>query len=85
MHSQMTIGKKLFLCFGTMLMAALGLGYSSWYSIGKLGGLLETSASDAVGRRLQLCGDLNKALSDLGSLERGIAFRVAVNGGWPWK
>jgi methyl-accepting chemotaxis protein len=78
MHSQMTIGKKLFLCFAAMLVAALGLVGSSWYAIGKLGGLLETATNETA-RKLELCGRLDRNLSDMGSLERGMALRVASN------
>jgi len=77
MHSQMTIGKKLIVCFAAMLMAALGLGYSSWSSVGKLGGLLD-SAVNKTANKLALAANLGKTLSEMSSLERGIAFRTAT-------
>jgi methyl-accepting chemotaxis protein len=78
MHSQMTIGKKLILCFGAMLLAALGLGYSAWYSAGKLGGLLDTDMNKTAAK-LTLSGDLSRSLADMASLDRGIALLVATN------
>ena len=78
MRSQMTIGKKLALCFAALNITMIGLGYSSWYSIGKLGGMLNTAVNQTA-TKLELCGHLGKTLSDMGSLERGAALRVAIN------
>jgi methyl-accepting chemotaxis protein/methyl-accepting chemotaxis protein-1 (serine sensor receptor) len=77
MRSQMTIGKKLIICFAAMLMAALGLGYTSWSSIGKLSGLLDT-AVEKTAQKMNICGDLGKTLSEMESLERGMGLRVAT-------
>ena len=78
MHSQMTIGKKLVFCFTAMFIAMFGLGTSSWYSMGKLGRMLDTAAN-ATAKKLELCGHLGKTLSDMGSLERGAALRVSIS------
>jgi len=77
MNSQMTISKKLILCFGAMVVAALGLGYTSWSSIGKLGGMLDTAVTKTA-KKLELCGHLGKTLSDMGSIERGTVVRVVM-------
>jgi len=76
-RTQITIGKKLTLCFAAMLAAALGLGYSSWSATGKITGLLDTSINRTAAK-LALAGHLGKTMSDLASLERGIAFRTAM-------
>ena len=80
MNSQMTISKKLILCFAAMVVAALGLGYTGWSSIGKLGGMLDTSVTRTA-RKLELCGHLGKTMSDMGSVERGTIVRVAMKDG----
>jgi methyl-accepting chemotaxis protein/methyl-accepting chemotaxis protein-1 (serine sensor receptor) len=67
----------MILCFAAMLTAAFGLGASSWYSLGKLGGLLDT-ATGKTAKKLLLCGHLTRTLSDMGSHERSIALRVAI-------
>ena len=77
MPSQMTIGKKLTLGYAGTLMAALGLGYSSWYSTGKLGGMLDTAVNQTA-KKLELCGHIGKTLSDMESLERVLAIRGAT-------
>jgi len=58
-------------------MAALGLGYSSWSSTGKLGGMLDTAVTKTA-KKLELCAHLGKTLSDMGSIERGTVVRVAI-------
>ncbi|MGD0365441.1 MAG: methyl-accepting chemotaxis protein [Bryobacteraceae bacterium] len=78
MRSQMTIGKKLILCLAAMLLAVLGLAYSSWWATGKLGGLLD-SAINKTAVKMDLCGNLGKAVAEMGSLERGAALSVAMN------
>src|ERR1022692_2761701 len=77
MHSQMTIGKKLVFCFAAMLIAMFGLGTSSWYSMGKLGSLLDTAVNKTA-TKLELCGHLSKTLSDMVSQERSIALRASI-------
>jgi methyl-accepting chemotaxis protein/methyl-accepting chemotaxis protein-1 (serine sensor receptor) len=78
MHSQMTIGKKLIFCFAAMLAAALGLGYSSWHSSEKLGGMLDTAVNKTA-KKVALQNHFAKTLSDMGSIERGTIVRVALD------
>ena len=75
MNSQMTIGKKLTLCFAAMLTVALGMAYSSWYWTGKIVGLLDTAVAKTA-RKQELCGELGKTLAEMGSQDRAIALRV---------
>src|ERR1017187_6104433 len=77
MNSQMTIGKKLVLCFAAMLIAMFGLGYSSWYSMGKLGSLLDTAVNKTA-TKLALSGHLGNTLTSMGSTERGTVIRAAM-------
>jgi hypothetical protein len=74
----MTIGGKLIVCFAALLMAALGFGYQSWSSTARLGGLLDAATNRMV-RKLELCGQLGKTLSDMGSLERAVTLRMSMN------
>ena len=77
MKSQMTIGKKLMLCFGGMLALTLVLGIISLRAIGKLHTEL-ASATNETAKRLQIAGDINTAGSDMLAGQRGmIAYAFA--------
>jgi len=75
MKSQMTIGKKLLLCFGAMLVALIGLGYSSWSSIGGLSALLD-KAVHKTAVKTEMAGRMAMDVGDMLSIDRGIAFRL---------
>ncbi len=78
MQSTMTLGRKLSLCFVSTLVAALGLGYTNWSSMGKIGRLLDSAANDNVARKLALCAELERGFAEMTSLERAIALDTAA-------
>ncbi|HWY49645.1 MAG TPA: methyl-accepting chemotaxis protein [Bryobacteraceae bacterium] len=69
--SRMTIGKKLTISFGAMLAVALALAVSSLYSIGKLGGELDT-AVDKHWRKAFLIEEIKSNFYKMRSCQRGV-------------
>jgi methyl-accepting chemotaxis protein len=78
MFNKMTIGKKMTLSFGTMLLALFGLGYASWHFLGKLSALLDNSVH-ATATKMELSGRLSRTLAEMGSLDRGIVLRSTID------
>ena len=77
MFTKMTIGKKMTMSFGAMLLALFGLGYASWRSLEKLSALLDNSVNHTA-TKMELSGRLGRTLAEMGSLERGIMIRAAL-------
>ncbi len=71
MHSQMTLGKKLMLGFGSIIAVALILGATSLNAIGKLANSFDTTVTKSV-RKLVLADLINVASSDLLAAQRGV-------------
>ena len=80
MGFQMTIGKKLALCFAAMLLVSGALSMSSWLSAGKLGALLDTAANRTA-RKQHLCGRMGKLVAEMESLETELVLSSAVESG----
>jgi methyl-accepting chemotaxis protein/methyl-accepting chemotaxis protein-1 (serine sensor receptor) len=74
----MTIGKKLFLCFGAALAMTIVVGIGALLGMGSLGqtvsGLIHVNA-----RRLYLAGEVNTITSDMQAEDRGLMARVFLN------
>jgi methyl-accepting chemotaxis protein len=71
MKSQMTIGKKLTLAFGAMLLLALGLGYSSLASVGTLSGELDTAVNKTA-KKTELANLIQTSVADMKAGQRGL-------------
>ena len=71
MKSQMTIGKKLMLAFGTTLALVLGLAYSSLSSIGSLGKELDYTAN-VTGKKMDLAGQIAEGIGNMRAGQRGM-------------
>ena len=69
--SRMNIGKKLILSFVGLLAVAFGLGISSLFSIGSLGGALQT-ATDVTAKKVFLIAELQGQLFRMRSCQRGV-------------
>lgn len=69
--SRMNIEKKLILSFAGLLAVAFGLGVSSLFSIGSLGGALQT-ATDLTAKKVFLIAELQGQLFRLRSCQRGV-------------
>jgi methyl-accepting chemotaxis protein len=78
MNSQMTIGKKLFLTFGTALALTLALSIVSLEGIGGLGESLH-KVINVDARQQFLAGEMDVVLSDFMAEERGIIRRADMN------
>jgi methyl-accepting chemotaxis protein len=77
MGSQMTIGKKLMLSVGAMLLMLLALAASSLYSIAGLDNELDMAAN-RTGKKLDIAGALATKASDMLSFERGVLVRLGM-------
>ncbi len=73
----MTIGKKMMLSVGAMLLALLALAGTSLYSIVTLGHALDTAANETA-KKLDLAGSLSTTSSEMLSFERGVLVRLAM-------
>ena len=71
MKAQMTIGKKLMLAVGGMIVLLLGLAYSALSSIGGLTALLDIAVNKTA-RKIELVGDLEVAVERLRTAQRGV-------------
>ena len=71
MKSRMTIGKKLFISVGAILVLTLSLGLASLNSISSLAGRLDTSTQKTA-RRLKLAGTIAVAGGEMMAGERGV-------------
>ncbi len=67
----MTIGKKLMLGFAAMLLVALSLGGGYLYSVGSLGGALQT-ATNLDAKKIFLASEMEGQLFRLRSCQRGV-------------
>jgi methyl-accepting chemotaxis protein len=75
--TQMTIGKKLMLSIGAMLLALLALAAASLYSISTLGDELNKTASQ-TSRKLDTFGAMATNASEMLSFERGVLVRLSM-------
>src|ERR1035438_6207767 len=73
----MTIGKKLMLSIGAMLLALAALAASSLYSISTLGDELNKTASQ-TSRKLDTFGAMATNASEMLSFERGVLVRLSM-------
>jgi methyl-accepting chemotaxis protein/methyl-accepting chemotaxis protein-1 (serine sensor receptor) len=73
----MTIGKKLMLSIGAMLLALLALAAASLYSISTLGDELNKTASQ-TSRKLDTFGAMATNASEMLSFERGVLVRLSM-------
>jgi methyl-accepting chemotaxis protein/methyl-accepting chemotaxis protein-1 (serine sensor receptor) len=71
MNSQMTIGKKLTLCFSAFLVLMLGWGYSSLSSVSALSAALD-KATNETARKTAMAGLLAADTSDMKASQRGM-------------
>src|ERR1700728_4799665 len=69
--SPMTIGKKLTFGFAALMVVALCLGGAYLYSVGSLGGELETATGTTV-KKIFLSSELQAQLFRLRSCQRGV-------------
>ena len=70
MISQLTIGKKLMLTAGAVLLAFMGLTSSSVYTAETLGDTLDRSTRN-IGESVLIAGELKAAANKLRSNQRG--------------
>ena len=75
MKSQMTIAKKLFVCFGAALALTIGMGLFAVRSIGALGDDLKT-VIHINAPKLYLSTDAGAAIAQMIAVERGIIVRT---------
>jgi methyl-accepting chemotaxis protein len=75
MKSGMTIEKKLFAAFGTLLVLTVGMGAYALMSVGSLGKTTGTLVNGNA-KRQSLAGDINRVSTELISQERGIILRA---------
>jgi methyl-accepting chemotaxis protein len=71
MNSQMTIGKKLILCFSVVLLITLVLAITSLNAINKLSGSLDTAVNRTV-KKIGLINAISSARSDMLAGQRGV-------------
>jgi CHASE3 domain sensor protein len=71
MKFQMTIGKKLFICLGALMVLTMALGAYALVGFSSLGTTMERLVNGNT-KRQALAGAINHSMSDVGSLERGI-------------
>jgi|CZKS01.1.fsa_nt_gi methyl-accepting chemotaxis protein/methyl-accepting chemotaxis protein-1 (serine sensor receptor) len=71
MKTQMTIGKKLMFAVGGMLAVLLGLAYSSLWSMGVFGTLLDTAVNKTA-KKMVLVGSIEVAVEHLRTAQRGV-------------
>jgi methyl-accepting chemotaxis protein/methyl-accepting chemotaxis protein-1 (serine sensor receptor) len=76
--SQLSIGKKLTVAFGAMLIVALGLAFGSLYSAGGLSKELDTVVNQTA-RRVQLIGQLRVQLTLMRNALRGVLLYAMHN------
>jgi methyl-accepting chemotaxis protein len=77
MGSQMTIGKKMMLSVGAMLLTLLALAGSSLYSITALDRELDNAANKS-GKKLDVVGAMETTSAELLSFERGVLVRLGM-------
>ena len=71
MQSTMTVGRKLFLCFGAMLVLGFTLGILGGTSVRTLGAMQDALVSVDIGQ-LSLAGDITSAAERLRSAQNGV-------------
>jgi len=67
----MTVGKKLFLCFGAMLVLGFALGILGGTSVRTLGAMQDALVTADIGR-VSLAGDITSAAERLRSAQKGV-------------
>ena len=77
MIQRMTIGKKLMVSFGALVVLTLVLGFTSMSSITGLGSLLDT-AVNKTSRKLDLAGRIRASVYSMRWSARGIVLSVAL-------
>ena len=77
MKSQMTIGRKLTLCFAGMLALTLVLGYAALSTVGSLSKELKTAVTSTA-KKLSDCAGFKTNESEMVSIERDIALRTLI-------
>ena len=75
MQRQMTIGRKLFLSFGTALVLTLAVSFLALNDIGNLGGVADKLVKVSA-KKQALSGDINTRMADILAAERGILLRA---------
>jgi methyl-accepting chemotaxis protein/methyl-accepting chemotaxis protein-1 (serine sensor receptor) len=75
MKSQMTIGKKLFLSFGSALLLTLIVGGVAFWAIGSLGASI-AEVANMTARKQVLAASIDTNLSDVIAAERGLVARA---------
>jgi methyl-accepting chemotaxis protein/methyl-accepting chemotaxis protein-1 (serine sensor receptor) len=77
MGSKMTIGKKLMLSVGAMLLMLLALAGASLYSIARLDSEMD-KMGNRTAKKLDLAGSIGVIASQMLSFERGVLVRFAM-------
>ena len=73
-----SIGKKLGIGFGLMLLTTGALAIASLYAISSLGHEFDETASRTA-KKVDLVGSIAENTSEMASLQRGMLLRVASN------
>jgi methyl-accepting chemotaxis protein/methyl-accepting chemotaxis protein-1 (serine sensor receptor) len=71
MVAKMTVGTKLMLCFGFLLIFVLALGYASLSSIGTLSGLLD-EATTRTALKTEIAGQIATDVAGMRGAQRGL-------------
>ena len=71
MQSTMTVGRKLFFCFGAMLVLGFALGILGGTSVRTLGAMQDSLVTVDIGQ-LSLAGDITSAAERLRSAQKGV-------------
>jgi methyl-accepting chemotaxis protein/methyl-accepting chemotaxis protein-1 (serine sensor receptor) len=78
MLNQMTIGRKLSLCFGALLVLAIGQSYGSLSSINSLNKDLQTEVSK-TSKKLELAGAMATQANEMRTAQRGAVMYSLTN------
>lgn len=78
MKSQMTIGKKLMLCFGGLLVLVFGLAYSSLSAVDTLSDALGTALNQTT-KKTELAGQIETSGAYLRNAQRGVILYSILN------
>ncbi len=71
MFAQMTIGKKLGLSLGTLIVLTLGLGYSAWHAVSGMGDELDAAITKTA-PKLDISNSMAKRAYEISTDTRGI-------------
>jgi len=75
---KMTFGKKLTIAFAVMLIATLAVGVAAWTGLSGLSAEFERAAENDS-RKLDLAANIQLALAEMNSLERGQEAKMLAN------